>query len=41
MVEEYAVASVHSVRFTVVDRDPIGVEFGYSIGRARVERRSF
>jgi hypothetical protein len=41
MVEQYAVASVHPVRLTVVDCDPVGIELGYSIRRARIEGRSF
>ena len=41
MVEQYAVAGVHPVRLTVVDRDPVRIKFGYSVGRARIERRSF
>ena len=41
MVEQYAVASVHPIRLTVVDCDPVGIEFCYSIGRARIEGRCF
>lgn len=41
VVEQYAVASVHPVRLTVVDCDPVGIELGYSIRRARIEGRSF
>jgi len=41
VVEQYAVASVHPVRLTIVDGDPVGIEFGNSIGRARIEGCSF
>ena len=41
MVEQYAVASIHPVRLTVVDCDPVGIEFGDSIRRARIEGCGF
>jgi hypothetical protein len=39
VVEEDAVAGIHAVGLAVVDRDPVGVELGAGIGRARVEGR--
>ena len=39
MVEEDAVAGIHTVGFTVIDRDPVGIELGAGIGRTGVERR--
>ena len=41
MVEQYSVASVHPVRLTVVDCDPVGIKLGYPIRRARIEGRGF
>ena len=41
MVEQYAVASVHPVRLTVVDCDPVRIEFGNSIRGARIEGGGF
>jgi len=41
VVEKYAIAGVHPVRLAVVDCDPVGIEFGYSIRRARIEGRGF
>ena len=37
VVEEYPVGRVDAVRLAIIDDDPIGVEFGRRIGRARVE----
>src|SRR5262249_15129391 len=39
VVEEDAVAGEEPIGLAVIDRDPIGVELGHRIGRARVERR--
>src|SRR6185436_16401454 len=39
VVEEDAVAREHAVGLAVVHRDPVGVELGHAIGRARIERR--
>ena len=39
MVEQNPVAGVHAVGFTVVDRDPVRVKFGASIGRTGIEGR--
>ena len=39
VVEKNPVAGIHAVRFTVVDRDPVGVELGDSIGAAGIEGR--
>ena len=41
MVKEDAVARIHMVTFSVVDGDPIGVEFCHSIGGSRIEWRCF
>ena len=38
VVEQNAVTGVHAVRFTVVDGDPVGIQFGDRIRRARIER---
>lgn len=37
MVEQNAVARVHAIRFTVVDADPVRVEFGAAVGGSGVE----
>ena len=39
VVEEDAAAGEEVVRLAVVDRDPVGVELGDAVGRARVEGR--
>ena len=39
MVEQDTVAGVHSVRFAVVDADPVRVELGAAVGGSGVERR--
>ncbi|GAR17435.1 hypothetical protein NGUA05_03531 [Salmonella enterica] len=39
MVKQNAVTGVNTVGFTVVDGDPVGVQFRYRIGGTRVERR--
>ena len=39
VVEEDAVRGMHAIGFAVIDRDPIGIELGRGIGRARIERR--
>ena len=39
VVEKDAVARVHPVGLAVVDGDPVRVELGYAIGRARMEGR--
>ena len=39
MVEQDPVAGKDSVRLAVVDRDPVAIELGDSIWRARIERR--
>ena len=39
MIEQDAVRGVHAVGFAVVDRDPVGIELGRAVGRARIERR--
>ncbi len=41
VVEQDAVAGIHAVGLAVIDRDPVGVELGYGVGAARVERRGF
>ena len=41
VVEEDAVAGIHAVGLAVVHRDPVGVELGHRVGRARVEGRGF
>src|SRR5205807_7818811 len=40
VVEENAVAGVEAVSFSIVDRNPVGVQLGYAVRRARIERRS-
>ena len=39
MVEKDAVRRVHPIGFAVIDRNPIGVELGGGVGRARIEWR--
>ena len=39
MIEQNAVAGIDSVGFPIIDGDPVGIEFGNRIGRARVKRR--
>ena len=39
VVEQDAVARIHPVRFTIVDRDPVGVQLGDTVRAAWVERR--
>lgn len=39
VVEQDTVARIHPVRFTIVDRDPIGIQLGNAIRATRVERR--
>ena len=39
VVEQDAVGGVHAVGLAVVHRDPVGVELGRGVGRARIERR--
>ena len=41
MVEQDAVGGKHAVGFAVIHRDPVAVEFGDAVGRARIERRGF
>ena len=41
MVEQDTVAGIHAVGLAVVHRDPVGVELGYSVGAAGVERCAF
>jgi len=41
VVEQDAVAGVHSVGFAVVDGDPVGVDLGRAVGAARVEGGGF
>src|SRR5260370_39889600 len=41
MVEQDAVRGIDAVGLAVVHRDPIAVELGDAIGRARIERRGF
>src|SRR5882757_4439680 len=41
MIEQDAVGSVDTVGLAVVHRDPVAVELGDAIGRARIERRRF
>ena len=41
MVEEDAIASIHTVGLTVVYGDPICIELSHRIGGARVEWRRF
>ncbi len=39
MVEQDPVAGEHSVRLTVIHRDPVAVELGDAVRRTRIERR--
>jgi hypothetical protein len=39
VVEEDAVAGVHAVGLAVVDGDPVAIELGDGVGRARIEGR--
>src|SRR2546421_12021711 len=41
MIEQDSVACVNSVGFAIVDGDPIRVELGDGVGRARIKRRGF
>ena len=41
MVEQNAVRGVHVIRLTIVHRNPVGVELGGGIRRARIEGRGF
>src|SRR5258706_388554 len=41
VIEENAVTRVDAVRLTVVDRNPVRIEFGYAIRAAGIERRRF
>jgi hypothetical protein len=41
MVEKDAVAGIHPIGFTVVNRDPIGIELGYAVGASWVEWSCF
>src|SRR5690242_4827250 len=38
VVEKYAAAGVHPIRLPIIHRDPMAVNFRYTIWRARVER---
>ena len=39
VIEQDAVGSIHAVGFAVIHRDPVAIELGDAVGRARVERR--
>src|SRR6185437_9546985 len=41
MVEQDAVRGEHAVSLAVVDGDPVAVQLGHRVGRARIERRGF
>ncbi len=41
VIEQDAVGSVQAIGFAIIDGDPIGVEFGRRVRRARVKRRRF
>src|SRR5215470_3766763 len=41
VIEQNAVGSVHPVGFAIVHRDPVGIELGGGVGRARIEGCSF
>src|SRR5665213_303752 len=41
MIEQVAVGGGHAVGLAVVHRDPVTIELGDAIGRARIERRGF
>src|SRR6266404_2077992 len=41
MIEQDAVGGEHAVGLAVVHRDPVAVELGDTVGRARIERRGF
>jgi len=41
MIEEDAVAGIDSVGLPVVNRNPVGVEFGHRVGAAWIERSCF
>ena len=41
MIEQDAVGGEHAVGLAVVHRDPVAVQLGDAIGRARIERRGF
>ena len=40
MVEEDTITGVNTIGFTVVDGNPVGIEFGYGIGASGIERCS-
>ena len=39
MVEQNAIAGIHAVGLAIVDRNPVGIELGHCVGRARIKRR--
>src|SRR6185312_11687156 len=41
MVEQDAVGGEHAVGLAVVHRDPVAIELGHAVGRARIERSGF
>src|SRR6266702_5928525 len=41
VIEQDAVGSIHAIGFAVVHGDPVAIELGDAIGRARIERRRF
>ena len=41
VIEQDAVAGIHAVGLAVVDGDPVGIELGDSVGRARDRTASF
>jgi hypothetical protein len=41
VVEQDSVRGMNAVGFAVVDRDPVGIELGGPVRRARIERRGF
>ncbi len=41
MIEKDAIAGIHAVGFTVVDRNPVGIEFGHRVRAAGIKRQGF
>ena len=41
MIKQDAIAGIHAIGLSVVNRDPVGVELGYAIRAPRVKRGGF
>ena len=41
MIEQDAVRGIHAVGLAVIDRNPVAIQLGDAVRRARVERRGF